>query len=330
MSTEGTGSPIVAPADAPVESSESIETTESLEALDDGGFTDGEHSSEAEIDADPTLTKAEKAEAKKTLKKLTLKFNGKEIEEELPFEIPDTPEALEYMQRQLQMSKLAQHKSQEAVNLQKDVVKFVEELRKNPKKVLSDPKWGVDLKKLAAEMIEEEISNASKTPEQLRAEELERELKALKDEREKEAEEFKARELERIQAEQYERYDSLMTQALTKSELPKSPYTVKKMAEYMLLGLQNGIDITPDEVVPLIREEMTNDLKEMFAVMPEEVVESIVGRDTINKLRKKQLAAAKSKPKLQPIKKAVQDVGVSKKTEEKPASKINMKDFFGV
>lgn len=274
-------------------------------------------------------TPAEKVEAKKMLRSLKIKFNGREYEEKLPFEIPDDEASREYMSKQLQMSRLAQSKSQEYSTLEKEVTEFVEQLRKNPKKALSDPSIGLDMKKLAAEIIEEEIANSEKSPEQLKAEKLEAELKAIKEEREQEKDRFKKEEFERLQAQEFERYEGLMVQALETSKLPKSPYVVKKMADYMLLGLQSGYDVTPQDVLPLVEAEMQSDLKEMFAVMPDEVIEAMVGKDVITRIRKKNIAKAKAgnQPPV-PVKAAIKDVGT--KSEPKAGEKQSFKQFFKV
>lgn len=273
-----------------------------------------------------TLTKAEK----KMLKELDIKVDGKTYKEKLPFEIPDDPESIEYMRRQLQMSKAASKRMQEHSQLQKDVGQFLEMLRKNPRKALSDPSIGVDVKELAKAVIEEEIANSQKSPEQLEKERLENELKELKEKYEKDKESAKAKEFERLQQEQTERYDMLMTQALDKSDLPKSPYVVKKMADYLLLALDNDIDATPEDVLPLVRDEIYGDLKEMFAVMPEDVIEKVIGKDVLNKVRKKNLAKAKQAPPV-PLKSAVKDVGASKaEAKQEDKQKMTFKEFFGV
>ncbi len=284
----------------------------------------------AEVLSDPNASKAEKAQAQKMLKSLKIKFNGQEFNEDLPFEIPDTPEATKYMQNKLQMDRLARVKSQESANQQKMMTEFMEALKKDPRKVLSDPSIGVDLKRIAAELIEEEIENSRKSPEQLEREKLEAELKAMKSEREKEKEEFNKRELDRLQQQEFERYDSLMTKAIEKSDLPKSPYIIKKMADYMLMGLQSGIDVSPEDVLPLVRDEMQNDLREMFAVMPEDVIESIVGKETINRIRKKNLQRAKSAGSAQQVSQAKpRDTGNTSPKQEVAAKKVKTRDFFG-
>jgi len=275
-------------------------------------------------------TPSEQKAAKKMLKSLKLKIDGREVEERLPFEIPDDEESIEFMKRNLQMSKMGQKRAQEYSQLEKEVKSFIDELRKNPRKVLADPSIGIDVKKMAADLIEEEIANSQKSPEQIEKEKLESELKAIKEEREREKEEAKKRDFERIQQESFERYDMLITQALDKSDLPKSPYVVKKMADYMLMGLQEGIDVSPEDVLPLIRDEIQSELKDMFRVMPEEVIEAIIGKDVFTRVRKKNIAAVKAAKTPPTAAKAAVDTGSSSKSDEKPKQKQTFKDFFNI
>lgn len=316
-----------APVAAPEAASQVTESTEN-QGVDAGAQGVDGQAVENLQDLAANGTPKQQQAAKKMLKSLKLKVDGREVEEKLPFEIPDDEESIEFMKRNLQMSKMGQKRAQEFSQLEKEVRSFIDELRKNPRKVLSDPSIGIDVKKMAAELIEEEIANSQKSPEQLAKEKLEAELKSLKEEREREKEETKKRDFERIQQESFERYDMLITQALDKSDLPKSPYVVKKMADYMLLGLQQGIDVTPEDVLPLIRDEVQSELKDMFAVMPEEVIEAIIGKDVFTRVRKKNIAAAKASKTPPTAKQAGVDSG--KKPEEKPKQKQSFKEFFNI
>ncbi len=292
---------------APIQDAVQEEQTEQLETQ------------EAAPIAAPTVAE------KKYLRKLQLKIDGENIDEELPFDLEDTPANQEWMKKNLQMSKVAQKRMQSEAQLQKEVRSFVDELRKNPRKVLSDPNLGVDLKEIARQIIEEEISNSQKSPEQIKQEALESELKELRAEREREKEEMSARELERLQQQEMERYDTQITKALSNSSLPKSPYVVKKMADYMLMSLNEGLDVTPDDILPLVEEEIRNDLKQMFAVLGEDAIEGLVGKEVINKMRKRNLAKAPPSP----LKSSIKDIGtkrVEPKKEEGP--KKTFKDFF--
>jgi HD-GYP domain-containing protein (c-di-GMP phosphodiesterase class II) len=288
-----------------------------------------EGSSEASSQASAEAKAA--AAAAKKLKSLKLKVDGEEFEEELPFEIEDNPEAVQYLQRQLQLAKVSGKRMSEYTELRNDVNKFLELLQKDPVAALSDPAIGLDVKKFATQIIEQEIENSKKSPEQLEREKIEAELKALKAEREREKEETRKKELERLQQQEYERMDMLMEKALEKSELPKSPYVIKKIADYMLMGVQQGIDVTPEDVLPLVREEILDDVKQMFAVMPEEVVERVVGKDTLNKLRKKNLARARQAPQTgASVKASVKDVAAAEKKEDSTAQKKTIKELLGV
>ena len=273
--------------------------------------------------AQATPKAPEKAQPR--VKKFKLKVDGKDLDEEVNLDDE------EYLTKQLQLAKAAQKRMGEYATLEKQVKSFIEELRRDPKKVLSDPNVGIDVKKLAASVIEEEIANSKKSPEQLEKEKLEAKLRQIEDDRKREREEFQRREFERHQQAAYERYDVQMAQALEKSDLPKSPYVIKKMADYMLMGLQEGLDINPSDVLPLVREEMQNDLKEMFAVMPEEVIEKLVGKDVLNRIRKKNVAKAKTSTPPTPSAKTGKDVGMNGKAEEsKVSKKMTFREFFQI
>lgn len=308
-------------------STEAAASSESSE-LESSQAAEGLENVASEGEAQEAQSSAAKKEAAR-IRKLRLKVDGQELEEELPFELDDNPEVVEYMTRQLQLSKVAQKRMAEYNKLQKEAISLVEELRKNPRRVLSDPSIGIDVKQLAAQVIEEELANAQKSPEQLEKERLEMELKSLQEEREREREESRQKEFERLQEIEYERYDTLISKAIETSDLPKSPYVVKKIADYMLLGLNEGIDVSPEDVLPLVRDEIQSDLREMFAVMPDEVIEKIVGKDVFNRVRKKNVAKAKSAP--QPVKSLVKDTGASTKANNTSgAQKKTFRDFFGV
>jgi len=274
-----------------------------------------------EVAASSESKSTEQKKIEKKLKKLKLKVDGEEYDEEFD------PNDDEYLTRQLQLAKVSQKRMGEYASLEKELIDFMQELKSNPRKALSKDFIGLDLKKLATEIIDEEIERSQKSPEQLEKEKLEDELRSIKEEREREKQEAQASELERRREQEAERYDILMEKALTQSDLPKTPYTVKKLAELMLIGLENGIDLTPNELIPLVKEEMQSDLKQMFSAMPEDVIEQIVGKDVFNRVRKKNLAKAKNAP--QAVSKSVKEVSKEAQDKKQEAAKKSFKEFFG-
>lgn len=274
-------------------------------------------------------TPQQKAEAKKMIKSLKFKLDGKEMEEELPFEIPDDEASREYMTRELQMSKVGQKRTQEYSQLEKEVRSFVETLRKDPIRALRDPAIGVDVKQLAAKVIEQEIADSQKSPEQLRAEQAEAKLKEFEEERKKEKEDSDKREFDRIQQAEYDRYDLEMTQALEKSDIPRdNPYYIKKMADYIMIGLQNGLDVRPQDVLPVVRQEFEEDVRKALSYMTPEAIEKIIGKDVFNSIRKRNISKVKQAPPTG--RNVAKDVGKTSEKKEEEAPKQNFKQFFGV
>jgi hypothetical protein len=269
-----------------------------------------------------------KAAAKEAarLRSLRLKVDGREIEEDLPFEIPDDPEAVEYMKRQLQMARMGSKRAQEYAQLEKEIRELITEGTKNPRKLLKE--LNIDERELARQIIEQEIENSQKTPEQLEKERIEQELKSLKEEREREKQEFEQKEFERLQDQAYEKYDQQMTTALEKSNLPKEPYVVKKIADYMLVALQQGYDVSADDVIPLVKQELEKDIQTLINAMPDEALEQFLGKQRLANFRKKNLAKAKEAVAVSSAK-AVKDTG-GKTSVKEPEKKMSYKDFFGV
>jgi hypothetical protein len=267
---------------------------------------------------------AQKAEARR-IRELKLKVHGEEITEELPFEIEENPEAVEYLTKQLQLSKAAQRAMQENSTFQKQVSEFFKDLKSNTKAKLIE--LGIDPKEFAAQVIEEEIKKAQMTPEQIRQQELEEELNKLKEEAKRKEEEFNQKELERLREIEFEKIDTQMSIALDKSDLPKKPYVVRKMAEYMLIGANNGINLTAEDVLPLVREELLGDLQEIINSLPEDKAEEFIGKEVLTRFRKKNLAKAKQTPAS--VKSAIKDVGTKKSEDKKQEVPVNYKQFFG-
>lgn len=284
-----------------------------------------------EAQAEEQVASAEEApkeELKKRIRQVKVKFGGKEMIEELPFEIDDDPKTIEYMTKQIQMAKLAQSKSQEYSSLEKEVGAFLKQLKENPRKALANPNIGVDIKKLAAEILEEEITESNKTPEQIEKEKKERELEEKIAEIEKKEQEMKEREFQAMQEQALKHYDTMISEAIQTSDLPKSPYVVKKMADMMIQMIKNDIDVDPKELVPVVRQEIMKDVQDMFGAMPAEVIRQVLGKDVLGKLTKDNIAKVKQAKTPGTINSQIKDIG-TKKEAPKDEKKISYKEFFG-
>ncbi len=265
---------------------------------------------------------------KKRVNSLMLKFNGKEYEEKLPFEIDE--DQADYMRKHLQLSKMSQSKAQEVASLEKEVVSFLQELKTNPRKALANPMIGIDIKQLAAEILEEEIENSRKSPEQLEREKLQNELKALRDEREAEKKQAESREEQATLERLYDKYDTMISGALESNpDLPTTPYIVDKMTKYMAIAVDEGYEPDMGIISNIVRDEINEDIQHLLRVLPVDKVEALIGKDVLNKLRTSRLAGAKKAPPT--MKSTIKDTATKKAAPAaSPAVKQTIRDFFKV
>lgn len=261
----------------------------------------------------------------KRVKELKFKSHGKDVSEVLPFEIPE--EHMDYLVKKFQLSDAAQQAMQENSTNKKRVEQFFDSFQKDLKGSLVN--MGVDPKKFAAEIIEEEIKRQQMTPEQKELEQLRSDKKKLEDERKQEKEDADKRELENLQKMEYTKIESQITDAISKTTLPKQPYVVKRVAEYLLMANQANIEVSAAEVMPLVEADIKGALQTLISALGEDAVEDFIGKDIFNKVRKRNVAKAKSAP-VTPATAKGQTKEVSQKAESKePTQKKTFKEFFG-
>lgn len=264
------------------------------------------------------------AEVKKAVdskKKYSLKVNGKQRDVEL--DLSDDNE----IQKQLQKAYAADEKFQEAALTRKQMEYLVEQLRTNPLSVLQHESLGINVKELAQKVMEQELEDLSKSPEQKRIDELEKKLKE-KEDREKTLEDEKRQnELARMQSEASQALDDQITEAISKSSLPKSPYTVKRLADAMIEAVNMGYtDVTPDQIMPFVEQQLTEEIQRLFEASPDEVMEKLVSKKRLDGYRKARVSKAKAPP-AELLKQAIKDTG-SKPDKKKELPPFSVKDLL--
>lgn len=275
-----------------------------------------------------TLSTAEAAPAAvaaeiKKLNKLMLKIDGEEFEEQLPFDLEDKPEVVEYLKKHLQLSKVSQKRMAQSSTLEKEIGSFLAALKENPEEVLSDPNLAVDLDDLAKRIIERKIEQAKKTPEQLDQEQRQARLEQLENQLKERDEVIRQKDFDRIQEKMFVEYNTSIESTLKTAQLPVNAYMKGKIADYMLLGVKHGVDVKPEDVLPLVRKDVEAELKQMFEIMPSEVIEQLLGKETLKKFSKTQ-----SKPIVTPASATkMTDTGGTKQDPEKKNEKMSMKEF---
>lgn len=276
--------------------------------------------------ANPAAKPVEAVKAQqKMLKKLMLKIDGQDVEETLPFDIEDKPEIVDYLKKQLQLAKVSQKRMAQTSTLEKEIGSLLQALKENPEEVLSDPNLGVDIEALARRVIEKKIEQSKKSPEQVESEKVQARLKELEEKLKAKEDEIKGKERQQLEEKMFTEYNNSIDTALKDANLPVNRYMKGKVADYMLLGVKNGVDVKPADVLALVKKDIQAELQEMFNVMPSETVEQLIGKDTIKKFQPKKPVA---KPISTPASATkVVDNGGKKVEEQQKKGKENLGNF---
>lgn len=296
------------------------------ESIEDIVGTEGEGEQvPKELQEKPSDTKEQKEAKREARRRFELKVNGKTKAVEVDVDNEDE------MRKYLQKAFAADETFQEAAMTRKQAEQLVEMLRTNPLQILKHPELGLDIKELATRILNEEIEEQMKSPEQKRLEELEKRL-AEKEAREKELEQkHRDAEMQRIQAEAYKQLDDEITDALGKSDLPKSPYVIKRIADAMIEATELGYtDVRVQDIMPYVESQVLQEIQQMFEAKPAEVMEKIVGKKNLDSYRKTKISKVKAKPaEVSQMKDTGAKEEAKAKQEEKPAAKKRFKDVFG-
>lgn len=309
----------------------SVPTAAAPSAANTGNSVPSAEGTELAVEATPEQVKqaeeAIKAEAKKQeaiRKKYELKVNGRPKSVEL--DLSNDKQIQDYLQKAM----AADEKFQEAANLKKDVQLLVKTLKENPLAILTHPNIGVDVKKLAEMVINQELEDMQKTPEQKRLEQLEKELEQERQAKSKMEEEKRQAEIAKREAEEFQMIDDQISDALTKTELPKTPYVVKRISDAMISAFDMGFrDVTVDQIVPIVEKQLKEELGQWFDTSSEDALEKLMGKN-LDRIRKKRIAAAKKAPVTAQAIKATSEGTKAKPSEGKKEEKTKrFEDLFG-
>lgn len=291
----------------------------------DGGEEEATEEELAAAATDPDSSKADKQAAAVELKRrMKFKINGKDVERDV--DLGDEKGLRELLQK----GYAADERFQSASQLEKKMREFAEILQRDPIEALIAA--GHDPDKLTEAYMKKRVDELAKSPEQLQLEKLQKEIEKERKLREGLEQEKLTAEQQKVEAEYSRQLDDEISTALTSSDLPKSPYVVKRIAENLMLGLEQGNeDITVEDVLPVVERQIKEEIRQMFEAMPEDIIEKTLGSDVANKLRKRRLAQAKA-GKTPDTAASVKATGQSElnksRSQEEPKAKVPAKDFF--
>lgn len=295
--------------------------SQAIESQDTGSSDSG---AEEAIDAAEESGQISAAEAKELKKKLQLKIDGEVIEEELDFNDD------EGLKKHLQKSKAFDKRVKEFTGFKSQVDQFFAQLQQDPEAVLEQLGFNVD--DLATKRLQKKVEEMQKSPEQLEKEKMAKELEKLRKEKEELAKKQQEAEMEALRNKQAAEIETSIASALekSKSKLPQdNPKVYAMIAQNMLMAIENGFEqVTVDDVIPVVERQWREELGSYFNSMNEDVMEEIIGKQNLERLRKKRLAKRPKAQEVAPISKQIVDTGSSKTKEEAPKPKMTMREFF--
>lgn len=304
-----------------VHESDDTSETSGEEVVEDIEDASDEELEDVIEDEDSTEEEVEEAKAEQA-KRLLLKINGEDQEFDL-----GNDDHLEQLKQMAQKGEGADKKFQEAASLKKKMESFAEILQNGDigellKQVGRNP--DAEVEAYMARKIEE----LQKDPKELELERIQKELEEERRLREEREQEMLTAEQERIQEEYSRQLDQEITEGLSETNLPKSPYVVNRIAQSLMAQINGGnVDVTVADVLPSVKQQIQEEIQEMFGAMPEDVIESFLGDGVTTKLRKRRLKKMKETKSANSVKPTgKKEINNSKKEEKK--TKENAVDFF--
>jgi hypothetical protein len=267
---------------------------------------------------DAIASGASEKEVKNLIKEFQLKVNGKIVNKTIDLSDENA------LRNELQLSAAARQAMQEAANLKKLYESEVSRLKSNPFDVLAE--LGLDPDQLAEMRIQQRIEEMKKSPEQVEREKIQLELQVAREEARKLKEERESEQFEKLKEQAAVEIENEIEAALDAHKtLPKSRHIVKRIADSMLWAMNNGYDVSAEDVMPLVEKEWREEMSRLMDDSPEDVLEQLIGQRNIERLRAKRLNAMATTKTANAVKPTTASI---QKQEEQKSEKIRQRDFF--
>lgn len=235
-------------------------------------------------------------------RKLKAKVNGQEIE-------VSEDEIL----RDYQKYMAADAKMKEAATLKKQLEGFVSYIKENPKEGLKQ--LGIDPRKFSEDTLLAFLEDEMMDPKDKELKTTKQRLAELEKKEQEEAEKIKQAEIAELEKQYADDYSNKIISALEAEKIPRTPFTIRRMASYMAEGLKRGVDLNPVDVVKQVKKDYSEDYATIFKGMEPQDIISIFGDDLIKKIRKYDTQMVNQRPTSrhvpdEPIKKQTKKIGI--------------------
>ena len=175
-------------------------------------------------------------------------------------------------------NKAADAKMRQAAEVRKQAEQFIEMVKRDPSLLLKHPELGINYQQWIEEAHAQLMEEAMLPPEEKERRDMRSRLTQLEEEKRQYENERQAAELERLTEQYQQEYDKQFTEALQTSGMPKNNWTVARMAYYVQAAQEAGFDdVNAKDIVPLVREDYQNEIREMFGQSNDDTILDILG-----------------------------------------------------
>ena len=229
-------------------------------------------------------------ETQKLIKKLKLKVDGEEIEEEI--DLNDEARLV----KELQLARAAKKRMQEAQDAKRQAFDLVSQFDKDPATLLK--RLGPKGYEIAEQILLEQLQLQSMPPEQRKMMELEAQLAKYKEQEELTKKQQEEQKMAQLEAQQAEILQAKIIDGLKSAGAPTTPEAVKRMASIYLKNMELGLELDPTDLAEEYKKEVQGYLSNTFKDASIEQLIAMFGPDVIKKLRQHDLKQMNEKNKM--------------------------------
>jgi hypothetical protein len=238
-------------------------------------------------------------EAAPAPKKYKVKVDGSEME----VEEDELVRSYSHARASADRMKQAAEERKAAADERKKAEDLYQKFKSKPFEVMAE--LGLDPRTMSEEFLLEMLNEESLTPEQKKQREMEKKLKTYEEkevEREKSAKEqkereemtAKERELADLTDKTHKEYETQFIEALEKTSLPRTPTTIRRVAEVVYQNAVKGVDISVDHALRIVEGDIRSGLSETLKGLDGDSLISFLGEDTVKKIRKYEVSKVKN------------------------------------
>lgn len=179
----------------------------------------------------------------------------------------------------------ADDRFQKASSKEKEVLSLIEKFKSDPEAFDAFVrKMGHDPIEIYKRQLAKELQRKVMTPEQRELAEAREKLAAFeKNEKARKDKEHQDK-VSQLQTHYEQQYDKEMSDAISTSGLPKTPKTIKRLAQLAYKNLQMGLDLPWNALTDMVREEYKADMRDMFGSSDADKLVELFGPDIAKKL----------------------------------------------